>query len=215
MIWKFATSLDSHFSIYAMVLMSLLGLSLLLTQLKGKSKFLSTYLPDAGVTVFVGVATGLVIEVYKCYYPDEDDNTDDISPAPAPNIFSEDNENDDEDDSNTGVFSFNPIFFLVIQLPPIIFTSGFNIDIDQFVLNFRPIAMFAFLGTMTSTVIVAGLLYYVVTYSIATCVTMSLAELAAFGALISATDPVSTLAVFEKKKVGERAKRASFLSASD
>ncbi|GMI62472.1 hypothetical protein ScalyP_jg5509 [Parmales sp. scaly parma] len=184
-----------------MVLMSLLGLSLLLTQLKGKSKFLSTYLPDAGVTVFVGVATGLVIEIYKCYYPDEDDNTDDISPAPAPNIFSEDNENDDEDDSNTGVFSFNPIFFLVIQLPPIIFTSGFNIDIDQFVLNFRPIAMFAFLGTMTSTVIVAGLLYYVVTYSIATCVTMSLAELAAFGALISATDPVSTLAVFEKKKV--------------
>jgi NhaP-type Na+/H+ or K+/H+ antiporter len=52
-----------------------------------------------------------------------------------------------------------------------------------------------------STLIVAFSLDYVVQKKILTSISMTFPELAAFGALISATDPVSTLAVFQAKKV--------------
>ena len=59
----------------------------------------------------------------------------------------------------------------------------------------------AVVGTAFSTFFVAASLNLIVTHQLGTTFSLSLGELAAFGALISATDPVSTLAVFQQKKV--------------
>ena len=41
------------------------------------------------------------------------------------------------------VLNFNPVFFLVLQLPPIIFNSGYHIDRSMFLANVIPIFLFA------------------------------------------------------------------------
>ena len=80
----------------------------------------------------------------------------------------------------------------------IIFNSGYHVRRDLFFRYMTPICLYACLGTAICTVFVAGLLYSVrgiFSFDV------SILELLAFGALISATDPVSTLAVFSSKKV--------------
>ncbi|EEC46045.1 phospholipase, partial [Phaeodactylum tricornutum CCAP 1055/1] len=96
--------------------------------------------------------------------------------------------------------SFSPSIFFVVLLPPIIFNSGYHLRRDLFFRNIVPICMYACIGTAVCTMVVASILYV--------CVPLfgfgfrpTFLELAAFGALISATDPVSTLAVFQSKKV--------------
>ena len=66
---------------------------------------------------------------------------------------------------------------------------------------FKPIVLYACLGTAISTIVVAFTLHFSVQLNITGSFQPSLAELLTFGALISATDPVSTLAVFEQKHV--------------
>jgi NhaP-type Na+/H+ or K+/H+ antiporter len=61
--------------------------------------------------------------------------------------------------------------------------------------------MFAVFGTAISTFTIAGILYAVTQFGLVKAFQPSLAELLTFGALISATDPVSTLAVFQVKRV--------------
>jgi len=65
----------------------------------------------------------------------------------------------------------------------------------------KPIFLFAVVGTVLSAIFVALLLYWVCNSNVGTLFDLTLPELAAFGALISATDPVSTLAVFQEKRV--------------
>eukprot|EP00977_Amphora_coffeiformis_P026555 scaffold27769_cov176-Amphora_coffeaeformis.AAC.6 len=96
------------------------------------------------------------------------------------------------------LLSFSPTVFFVILLPPIIFNSGYHVRRDLFFRYMTPICFYACLGTALCTVAVASILY-VVSGIFTFDVTML--ELLAFGALISATDPVSTLAVFSSKKV--------------
>ena len=134
-------------------------------------------LPLSAVAILVGLLAGGVIELCS------------VSQA---NSF-----------SSVDMISFDPIIFLVIQLPPIIFNSGFHVDGGMFLANLAPISIYAVLGTAISTISVAYLLNLVLnTFPLLSDdVQISFDELAAFGALISATDPVSTLAVFEEKKV--------------
>jgi len=87
------------------------------------------------------------------------------------------------------------IFFLVL-LPPIIFEAGYNMKRRYFFRNIGGICMFAFLGTFISTFVVGGLVYLVGQAGMA--VEFGLLESMVFGALISATDPVTVLAVFSK-----------------
>jgi solute carrier family 9 (sodium/hydrogen exchanger), member 8 len=62
--------------------------------------------------------------------------------------------------------------------------------------------MFAVLGTIISTLAIAAILYLVTTtFGIVTSFQPTLSELLTFGALISTTDPVTTLAVFQIKCV--------------
>ncbi|CAM0951948.1 unnamed protein product [Alopecurus aequalis] len=92
-------------------------------------------------------------------------------------------------------FNFREDFFLLFLLPPIIFQSGFNLAPKPFFSNFGAIITFAILGTFIAS-IVTGLLVYLggLIYII---YRLPLVECMMFGALVSATDPVTVLSIFQ------------------
>jgi len=86
-------------------------------------------------------------------------------------------------------------FFMVFLLPPIIFEAGFNMNVKAFVDNMGPTMFFAFIGTFGSTFVVGGLVYFA--GQLGLCYPLGLLAALVFGSLISATDPVTVLAVFQ------------------
>jgi len=90
---------------------------------------------------------------------------------------------------------FNEEIFFFLLLPPIIFESGFSLETKSFFRNFDGIMALALGGTLISTVVMSifvwlcGLLGLVANIGMSNCLI--------FGALISATDPVTVLAVFQ------------------
>ena len=87
-------------------------------------------------------------------------------------------------------------FFMIWLLPPIIFDAGYNMDVKAFIANLGPTMFFAFIGTFASTFIVGGIVYYAGQYGL--CYPLGMLASLTFGSLISATDPVTVLAVFSK-----------------
>jgi len=83
---------------------------------------------------------------------------------------------------------------MIFLLPPIIFESGYNMNKKFFFKNIGSILLFSFLGTFLSIFISAALFWVAGYYGIATAFDAKVSM--AFGALISATDPVSVLAIF-------------------
>ena len=90
---------------------------------------------------------------------------------------------------------FSYEFFLIWLLPPIILEAGYSIDLRAFFGNLAPTLIFAFAGTFLSTFVVGGLVYGA--GQLGWCYPLGLLASLTFGALISATDPVSVLAVFQ------------------
>ena len=90
---------------------------------------------------------------------------------------------------------FNFEFFMIWLLPPIIFEAGYNMDVISFISNLGPTMFFAFAGTFLSTFVVGGLVWGV--GQLGLCYPMGLLASLTFGSLISATDPVTVLAVFQ------------------
>ena len=84
------------------------------------------------------------------------------------------------------------IFFYVI-LPPIIFHAGYSMRKKQFFDNLGSILTFAMLGTFISTLVVAS-----ITWLAGTMLSLQLTftDTLYFGSIVSATDPVTTLAIF-------------------
>lgn len=91
-------------------------------------------------------------------------------------------------------------FFLFI-LPPIILEAGFSLNKGDFLKEAAPICLFALVGTIVSSA-VFGLGMFVVGITGASF-TFSFWEAMAFGALISAVDPVATMAVFTALRVNK------------
>eukprot|EP00397_Hematodinium_sp_SG-2012_P038841 GEMP01042317.1.p1 GENE.GEMP01042317.1~~GEMP01042317.1.p1 ORF type:complete len:579 (+),score=85.57 GEMP01042317.1:90-1826(+) len=86
------------------------------------------------------------------------------------------------------VLMFSPDIFFYILLPPVVFEAGFSADRRIFVNNLSVILSFAVLGTFISTIVVAEGLYAFGFSDKLECYL--------FGSLISATDPVATIALF-------------------
>ena len=90
----------------------------------------------------------------------------------------------------------NSTFFFAF-LPPMIFNSGYHLKRRLLYENFDAILALAFVGTTISLLTVAfGLSYLQDIGLLLPGDNLSIMELIAFGALISSTDPISTLAVF-------------------
>ena len=90
---------------------------------------------------------------------------------------------------------FDYEFFIIWLLPPIMFEAAFNMNVSAFFASLAPTLFFAFAGLLISTFIVGGLIYGAGQLGI--CYPLSLLASLTFGSLISATDPVSVLAVFQ------------------
>jgi sodium/hydrogen exchanger 8 len=91
---------------------------------------------------------------------------------------------------------FNEHIFFLVLLPPIIFEAGYNMKRRYFFRNFGSICSFAFIGTFVSTFLIGTAVYLVGQFGMT--VKLDFLEALLFGALISATDPVTVLAVFSK-----------------
>ncbi|XP_039545415.1 sodium/hydrogen exchanger 7 isoform X3 [Pimephales promelas] len=97
--------------------------------------------------------------------------------------------------------TFDPEVFFNILLPPIIFHAGYSLKKRHFFRNLGSIITYAFLGTAISCFVIGNLMYGVVKLM------QVLGQLTDkfyytdclfFGAIISATDPVTVLAIFNE-----------------
>eukprot|EP00948_MAST-09A_sp_MAST-9A-sp1_P003264 g3264.t1 len=112
---------------------------------------------------------------------------------------------DTSDREAKDIMSLEPVFleptiFFCFLLPPIIFNAGYTLKARHFVGFIKPILAFAIFGTLIAT-IVFGIFFWLFTLIPSLGVTFTFAEALCFGALLGATDPVSTLAVFSQLKV--------------
>ncbi|CAL1539369.1 unnamed protein product [Lymnaea stagnalis] len=91
--------------------------------------------------------------------------------------------------------AFPPNIFFIVLLPPIIFEGGYNLHKGNFFQNIGSILVFAVFGTVISAVVVGGGVYLLGQAEVA--FKLDVVESFAFGSLISAVDPVATLAIFQ------------------
>lgn len=86
--------------------------------------------------------------------------------------------------------------FMIILLPPIIFESGYNMQKKSFFKNIGSVFAYSFLGTFIA-IFTSSILFWVVGQT-SLSPDFTWKEAFAFGSLISATDPVSVLAIFKE-----------------
>ncbi|XP_041845909.1 sodium/hydrogen exchanger 6a [Melanotaenia boesemani] len=112
--------------------------------------------------------------------------------------------NDVQDNEMLRKVTFDPEVFFNILLPPIIFHAGYSLKRRHFFRNMGSILAYAFVGTVISCFVIGLLMYG--------CVTLmkQVAQLNGeffftdclfFGAIVSATDPVTVLAIFNELQV--------------
>jgi sodium/hydrogen exchanger 3 len=92
--------------------------------------------------------------------------------------------------------------FMVAFIAPIIFAEGYGLKSREFFDNLTRILMHAFVGTLLSSIVVAVGIFYLPPLT-GFSAKFSFAECLSFGALISATDPVTTLAIFKEQNMVE------------
>ncbi|XP_004090129.1 sodium/hydrogen exchanger 8 isoform X4 [Nomascus leucogenys] len=105
---------------------------------------------------------------------------------------------------------FRPNMFFLLLLPPIIFESGYSLHKGNFFQNIGSITLFAVFGTAISAFVVGGGIYFLGqgVFFLCVCVfvcfilqadvisKLNMTDSFAFGSLISAVDPVATIAIF-------------------
>eukprot|EP00656_Telonema_subtile_P042964 TRINITY_DN4909_c0_g1_i1.p1 TRINITY_DN4909_c0_g1~~TRINITY_DN4909_c0_g1_i1.p1 ORF type:complete len:432 (+),score=53.19 TRINITY_DN4909_c0_g1_i1:79-1374(+) len=97
------------------------------------------------------------------------------------------------------ILYFNPETFFLYLLPPIIFESGYSLNRVNFFKNLVPITVFAVVGTIISTFVI-GFGIYAAGF-VGLCYQLNFMDCLLWGSLISAIDPVATLAIFNSLDV--------------
>ncbi|XP_056254015.1 sodium/hydrogen exchanger 6-like isoform X2 [Seriola aureovittata] len=109
-----------------------------------------------------------------------------------------------QDDEMLRKVTFDPEVFFNILLPPIIFHAGYSLKRRHFFRNIGSILAYAFMGTVVSCFVIGLIMYGFVSFM------KVVGQLAGdfyftdclfFGAIVSATDPVTVLAIFNELKV--------------
>ncbi|TFK90926.1 sodium/hydrogen exchanger [Polyporus arcularius HHB13444] len=98
------------------------------------------------------------------------------------------------------MLTFKHTLFFNLLLPPIILNSGYELKQENFFRNFGSILVFAFMGTFISAVGV-GVIVFIWSSLGLESLGLSLIECLIFGSTLSATDPVTILAIFNQYKV--------------
>ncbi|GJC95735.1 sodium/hydrogen exchanger [Colletotrichum higginsianum] len=103
-------------------------------------------------------------------------------------------------DSIRNLISFDYQIFFNLLLPPIILASGYELHQANFFRNMGTILTFAFAGTFLSAVVI-GLILWLYALTGVESISMSFVDAISVGATLSATDPVTILAIFNSYKV--------------
>ncbi|KAM9782249.1 sodium/hydrogen exchanger 6-like isoform X2 [Syngnathus typhle] len=109
-----------------------------------------------------------------------------------------------QDDEMLRKVTFDPEVFFNILLPPIIFHAGYSLKRRHFFRNIGSILAYAFLGTVISCFIIGLIMYGVVSFMKVVGQLggdFYFTDCLFFGAIVSATDPVTVLAIFNDLKV--------------
>uniref|UniRef100_A0AAV2MKT3 Sodium/hydrogen exchanger n=1 Tax=Knipowitschia caucasica TaxID=637954 RepID=A0AAV2MKT3_KNICA len=183
------------------------------------------FLHETGLAMIYGLLVGVVLR-YGIHMPRDGDNVIlncNVNASPATVlvnvsgkfyeytlkrvISSTGNKLDDMSDNENEMLrkvTFDPEVFFNILLPPIIFHAGYSLKRRHFFRNMGSILAYAFLGTVISTFIIGLLMYGTVTLM------KQVGQLGGdffftdclfFGAIVSATDPVTVLAIFHELQV--------------
>lgn len=96
--------------------------------------------------------------------------------------------------------TFDYQIFFNLLLPPIILASGYELHQANFFRNIGTILTFAFAGTFISAVIL-GLVLWLYTRIPLEAINLTFVDAISVGATLSATDPVTILAIFQTYKV--------------
>lgn len=102
-------------------------------------------------------------------------------------------------DSIRNLISFDYQIFFNLLLPPIILSSGYELHQANFFRNIGTILTFAFAGTFLSAIVI-GLILWVFNL-VPGSLKLTLVDAISVGATLSATDPVTILAIFNTYKV--------------
>ncbi|XP_055492405.1 sodium/hydrogen exchanger 7-like [Leucoraja erinacea] len=100
--------------------------------------------------------------------------------------------------------TFDPDVFFNILLPPIIFYAGYSLKKRHFFRNLGSILAYAFIGTAVSCFVIGNFMYGIVKLMYAVGQLEDgfyYTDCLFFGAIISATDPVTVLAIFNELQV--------------
>ncbi len=103
-------------------------------------------------------------------------------------------------DSIRDLVNFNYQYFFNLLLPPIILSSGYELHQANFFRNIGTILTFAFAGTFISAVVIGSLLWLYTSISLEG-LDVTWVDAISVGATLSATDPVTILAIFNTFKV--------------
>jgi sodium/hydrogen exchanger 8 len=172
-------ALDSeHLAAEFFTLYSLLLLVSLIAAYQLKSRRCCKFVSEAGITLFIGFLGGGLLQLFV--YTDEQDQYGEL-------------------ELRNKLVGFSSNILLCLLLPPIVFDSGYRMRGPFFWANIDKIMTLAFAGTLFSSLWVGALVYLM--QGTFFTESLSLAEALTFGALISATDPVTTLAIFEQTGV--------------
>ena len=202
-------------SAYFVLFCFLLAVVLILSNVLHHHPRVAAMFPEAGMILSVGVLVGAMVQLVA----NATGNNDGASQSTYYDAGAQNNNNayndnavvnDDDTDAaanssavaTASLFSFSPELFFLVWLPPIIFNSGFHLRKELFFRHFTPICLLAVVGTTVSSFIIAGVLQLAFQYLLTDSPFQPhVTELLTFGALLSATDPVTTLAVFQQKRV--------------
>ncbi|XP_039292281.1 sodium/hydrogen exchanger 6 [Nilaparvata lugens] len=97
--------------------------------------------------------------------------------------------------------TFDPEIFFNIILPPIIFHAGYSLKRKYFFRNLGAILTFALIGTTISSFVVGSLMYGFVQAIPRLKGSITFLDSLYFGAIISPTDPLTILAIFNDLRV--------------
>ena len=107
--------------------------------------------------------------------------------------------NNTRDDDWLEAEFLHPETFFLLLLPPIILEAGYNLNKVTFFSNIGTIMVYAVFGTIISSFVV-GVGIYLIALG-ASNYTLTVMEAAAYGSLISAVDPVATIAIFSAMNI--------------
>ncbi|KAI9548202.1 Sodium/hydrogen exchanger 6 [Dissostichus eleginoides] len=109
-----------------------------------------------------------------------------------------------QDDEMLRKVTFDPEVFFNILLPPIIFHAGYSLKRRHFFRNIGSILAYAFIGTVISCFVIGLIMYGIVSFMKVVGQLggdFFFTDCLLFGAIVSATDPVTVLAIFNELKV--------------